>query len=367
MPSSSADASAISEGKKTDHTIDSATGKQVPTSGVQTLSDIVKDSKGFRVGFYEGNLDAFHVYTPYGMYDPPDDVLTFIANNNCVFLSADEQVEYEAGNKESDKSEKDEDKTKKDDDKSDKDSEDTSDKDSEDKSEKDSEESYDDVAVHTWTERDQKSLDYLKTGILFNADILDALLKKKIASTFADGESLNEVTEDTIPMTTTSPRQRRGKTFTKRSLTAKGIDMEYVAVKWAGTASTIAMYDTLYTYACDGTEFVIRPVVMGGKRAHGGEGSKANAVSKMEKLNELTENLTLAFLRSQMNPTPLVSEMMNVLAGFKQKADIKPERAIGDIIAQMSVEQLKLLQGALVGTHTDKKVGSVSRILFADA
>ncbi|CAJ1354033.1 unnamed protein product, partial [Effrenium voratum] len=77
------------------------------------------------------------------------------------------------------------------------DMDDKSDKDSEDKSEKDSEESYDG--------RHQKSLDYLTnanriTGIRFNADTLDILLKKKIAS-LADGKSLNEATEDTIPMT----------------------------------------------------------------------------------------------------------------------------------------------------------------------
>ena len=159
------------------------------------------------------------------------------------------------------------------------DMDDKSDKDSEDKSEKDSEESYDDVAVHTWTERDQKSLDYLTnanriTGIRFNADTLDILLKKKIAS-LADGKSLNEATEDTIPMTLWVERLN-GKSkliynITKSTtgkdlndaLETKGIDMEYVAVKWAGDGIHHCDVRHPLHYACNGTEFDIRPVVMG--------------------------------------------------------------------------------------------------------
>ena len=127
-----------------------------------------------------------------------------------------------------------------------------------------------------WTAGDQTALDYLtkvnkNTGIRFNSDHFDDLLTKKLSATFADGDTLNEATDETFPMVLYVERingksrlfYHITKTNTGKdlydALTAKGIDMENVAVKWAGTSSTIAMYDTLYTYACDGKEFVIRP------------------------------------------------------------------------------------------------------------
>lgn len=73
-----------------DHTMDSITGKQVPTSGHRSLVDVVKKEQGFHVGFYEGNTEQFHIYTPFGMYQPEKDMLTFLSRNNCVFLSATE-------------------------------------------------------------------------------------------------------------------------------------------------------------------------------------------------------------------------------------------------------------------------------------
>ena len=91
-------ASSSSQGYVTDHTIDSATGQQAPTSGLRTLSDIVKDLKGYRVGFYEG---VFHVFTPFGCYVPPEPVDEFIMTYNCVFTSEQDREDERVSESES--------------------------------------------------------------------------------------------------------------------------------------------------------------------------------------------------------------------------------------------------------------------------
>eukprot|EP00438_Fugacium_kawagutii_P010118 Skav236623 [mRNA] locus=scaffold182:29679:30821:- [translate_table: standard] len=205
-----------------------------------------------------------------------------------------------------------------------------------------------------WTDKDQKQLDYLtkvnqNTGILFNADHFDDLLKQKLGATFADGGNLNEASEDTVPMTLLVERlygrskliYNITKTTTGKdlydALTAKGIDMENVAVKWAGTASTIAMFDTLYTYACDGKEFVIRPTVMGGGKGIKKSSLKGNVknMAMREKRDDLAsqaQSVEVKMVKDGEEVTELAKQQLTTLY---ERVEQNPKQVLRDLLSSV--------------------------------
>ena len=219
-----------------------------------------------------------------------------------------------------------------------------------------------------WTEADEKYLNYLtkmnqNAGIRFNPDQLDDFLKKKLGATFTDGSSLNEATDETIPMTLWVERLNgkskliyhitqttTGKDLYK-TLASKGIDMQNVAVKWAGTSSTLAMFDTLYTYACDGTEFHIRPTVMGGGKRAKNAGYSDDNKEKMS-LKDLEREIAGVKLLLTNPSSEAVQNIIDRCEFIVARAKANPKCVCDDLIGHLDIATLTTLASGTMNAGT---------------
>lgn len=115
----------------------------------------------------------------------------------------------------------------------------------------------------------------------------------------------------------------------------------------------------------DGVQLILRGLFKGGgKRALSGA-TKAN-ISVETKKNTIIDELNLFNLKVQASQSPFMNQIQTVVAQVKGVADATPKHVASQLFQSLPNTTLKSLAGMTGTTNIDKKIGGMSRLIFAD-
>eukprot|EP00435_Cladocopium_sp_Y103_P065689 s428_g27.t1 len=147
-----------------------------------------------------------------------------------------------------------------------------------------------------------------------------------------------------------------------------GVDMTNYRLSINKGDSCIYPNDIIHSFCPEGSaKIYVQPSLLGGGKRAKDEGQTGKTATKADKMKDMTEDLTVAFLRSQLCPIPMVAETMGMLAGCKQKVDDRPDKVISEVFTTMTIPSLKAIQAVVGGTQIDRKITAIAKVFFHDA
>lgn len=115
----------------------------------------------------------------------------------------------------------------------------------------------------------------------------------------------------------------------------------------------------------DGVQLILRGLFKGGgKRALTGA-TKVN-VSVEAKKDAIMDELNLFHLKVQASQSPFMNQIQTVVAQVKGVADATPKNVASQLFQSLPNTTLKSLAGMTGATNIDKKIGGMTRLIFAD-
>ena len=214
-----------------------------------------------------------------------------------------------------------------------------------------------------WTPNKELCLNLLKNlnrgAIRVNPDELESMLGEKMRAALTDGGSLNEAGDDTVPMKiwfqTMTPEMSHFVVHITKSTQGKdlydilemyGFSQQYYEVKWHRSASTLALFDTLFSYYTQDVKFELRPKFLGGGKTVAKKELKqsvklaeSNAIRKAFKSKAESINLNVPDMTAHM------TDLSNVIGKAVQLADTSAKDAFEYLLNQC--KSVEFLQDAM--------------------